>query len=153
HPAEAFLYYSRNDVRSVVCEEKHMGSRAVVIVCRDEEVARRRFGIEHEGRGAVYTRTGRSFFSNKETEQELLARVSTALDGAGLYAELKSDWVALDCELMPWSAKAQNLVRQQYAAVGSAGAASLASAVDVISAGVKTRPELAATLDALRQRQ
>lgn len=153
HPAEAFAYYSRNGLRSVVCEEKHMGSRAVVVVCRDEEVARRRFGIEHEGRGVVYTRTGRSFFSNKETEQELLARVSTALHDAGLYAELASDWVVLDCELMPWSAKAQHLVRQQYAAVGSAGAVSLASAVDVISAGVKRHPELAASLDDLRRRQ
>jgi hypothetical protein len=28
----------------VVCEEKHMGSRAVVIVCRDAESAQTRFG-------------------------------------------------------------------------------------------------------------
>ena len=32
-------------VPQVVCEEKHMGSRAVVIVCRDEEAARERFGV------------------------------------------------------------------------------------------------------------
>ena len=36
-------------VPRVVCEQKHMGSRAVVIVCRDEEAARRRFGVTGEG--------------------------------------------------------------------------------------------------------
>ncbi len=40
HPAEAFAYYRSQGVPTVVCEEKHMGSRAVVIVCRDEDAAR-----------------------------------------------------------------------------------------------------------------
>src|SRR5437867_4305282 len=40
HPAEAFAYYRHAGVPKVVCEQKHMGSRAVVIVCRDDEVAR-----------------------------------------------------------------------------------------------------------------
>ena len=40
HPAEAFAYFRAHGVPKVVCEEKHMGSRAVVIVCRDEDAAR-----------------------------------------------------------------------------------------------------------------
>lgn len=36
-----------------------MGSRAVVIVCRDEDAARRHFGVTGEGFGICYTRTGR----------------------------------------------------------------------------------------------
>jgi protein phosphatase len=40
HPAEAFAYYRHEGVPKVVCEQKHMGSRAVVIVCRDDEAAR-----------------------------------------------------------------------------------------------------------------
>ncbi len=36
HPAEAFAYYRNEGVPRVICEEKHMGSRAVVIACRDE---------------------------------------------------------------------------------------------------------------------
>jgi protein phosphatase len=36
HPAEAFAYYRHQGVPEVVCEEKHMGSRAVVVVCRAE---------------------------------------------------------------------------------------------------------------------
>ncbi len=35
HPAEAFAYYRKEQVEQVICEQKHMGSRAVVIVCRD----------------------------------------------------------------------------------------------------------------------
>jgi protein phosphatase len=152
HPAEAFAHYSRNGVRTVVCEEKHMGSRAVVIVCKDDDVARRRFGVE-EGRGIVYTRTGRPFFNQRTTEVELLARVSSALESSGLYSELNSDWVVLDCELMPWSAKAQDLVRQQYAAVGAAGTASISKAIEALSEGVARYPELAARLEDLQRRQ
>ena len=39
HPVEAFSAYRDGGVEQVVCEEKHMGSRAVVVVCRDPAVA------------------------------------------------------------------------------------------------------------------
>ena len=52
YPSEAFSYYESHGVSQVVCEEKHMGSRAVVIVCRDEQAAQERFGIVGET-GAV----------------------------------------------------------------------------------------------------
>jgi protein phosphatase len=42
HPAEAFSGYRADGVQQVVCQEKHMGSRAVVLVCRDGGA--RRFG-------------------------------------------------------------------------------------------------------------
>jgi len=127
HPAEAFSYYQREGVAQVVCEEKHMGSRAVVIICRDEEAARRRFGVM-EGAGVVYTRTGRPFFQ-PELEREFLSRLRAAMTAADFWAEFQSDWAALDCELLPWSAKAQELLRGQYAAVGAAGRAALHEAV------------------------
>jgi protein phosphatase len=152
HPSEAFGYFARNGVRTVVCEEKHMGSRAVMVVCKDEEAARRRFGIEGEGQGVIYTRTGRRFFNDPQTERLVLARVSAALDSAGLYAQLASDWVVLDCELMPWSAKAQDLLRSQYAAVGAAGLASLAETARVMSTGAERHPELASRVASLQAR-
>ncbi len=34
HPAQAFAYYRNEGIARVICEEKHMGSRAVVIVCQ-----------------------------------------------------------------------------------------------------------------------
>ena len=46
-------------------------------------------------------------------------------DGSQPWDEFGTTWVCLDCELMPWSAKAQELLRSQYAAVGSAGRAAL----------------------------
>ncbi|WP_158220416.1 AAA family ATPase, partial [Kineosporia sp. A_224] len=45
HPAEAFAAYADDGVVEVVCEEKHMGSRAVVLLARTPDVARRRFGL------------------------------------------------------------------------------------------------------------
>lgn len=106
-----------------------MGSRAVVIVCRDEDAARRRFGVVGEGIGIVYTRTGRRFFADTALEAELLARLQAAIGAAGIWEAFETDWVCLDAELMPWSAKAEELLRHQYAAVGSAARASLAEAV------------------------
>jgi polynucleotide kinase-phosphatase len=129
HPAEAFAYYRSQGAPRVICEEKHMGSRAVVVVCRDEAAARERFGVAGGEVGVVYTRTGRRFFSDAALERAFLDRVRAALTAARLWDELETAWACLDCELMPWSAKAQELLRQQYAAVGSAGRAALPRAV------------------------
>ena len=52
--------------------------------------------------------------------------------GQGLWDELDTAWLCLDCELMPWSAKAQALLRDQYAAVGSAARATLSNVVPTI---------------------
>lgn len=134
HPSEAFAYYRHEGVPRVVCEEKHMGSRAVVIVCRDEEAALRRFGMTSDNAGVVYTRTGRPFFSDPSLEGEFLARVRKALDAAGTWEEFGSDWVCLDCELMPWSAKAQELLRGQYAAVGAASREALTQTIGELRA-------------------
>src|SRR3954466_14420912 len=98
-----------------------MGSRAVVIVCQDEQVARERFGVTEGEIGIVYTRTGRRFFNDLALEAQFLDRVRSALTVAKFWAELDTKWACLDCELMPWSAKAQELLKTQYAAVGAAG--------------------------------
>ena len=84
YPTEAFEYYRSSGVTRVVCEEKHMGSRAIVIACQDEEVARSRFGVENDGAGIVVTRTGRRFFDDKAIEEELIGKVSSALEKASL---------------------------------------------------------------------
>ena len=152
HPAEAFAYFRREGVAHVVCEEKHMGSRAVVIVCRDEDASRRRFGVIGEGIGVCYTRTGRRFFDNAQVEAEVLERVRKAVSSAGLWEELQTDWVCLDAELMPWSAKAQELLRQQYAAVGAAAKASLTEAVASLQRLAPSNADAMALLDRYQQR-
>ncbi|MFJ9037822.1 polynucleotide kinase-phosphatase [Streptomyces sp. NPDC102406] len=124
HPAEAFAQYAADGVPRVVCEEKHMGSRAVALVCKDADTARERFGVE-DGTvtGSLYTRTGRPFFDSRETTEEVLGRVRGAATAAGLWDELDTDWLLFDAELMPWSLKASGLLRSQYAAVGAASGA------------------------------
>ncbi|MFI6368218.1 polynucleotide kinase-phosphatase [Nocardia sp. NPDC050630] len=133
HPAEAFEYYRSEGVRRVVCEEKHMGSRAIVLVARSAPVAADRFGVDDGSTGALYTRTGRPFFDDTAQTEELLARVRTAAETAGLFEELNTEWLLLDTELMPWSAKAIGLLRNQYAAVGAAARAALGTATDLLA--------------------
>jgi polynucleotide kinase-phosphatase len=132
HPAEAFAYFRHEGVAQVICEEKHMGSRAVVIVCRDETVARRRFGIE--GGGVCYTRTGRPFFEDPAIQGVFLDRVRMGLERSGQWDQLGTDWLALDCEVLPWSAKALELLKGQYAAVGASARVALTASISVIEA-------------------
>jgi polynucleotide kinase-phosphatase len=153
HPAEAFAYYREAGVPRVICEEKHMGSRAVVVVCRDEEAARHRFGVADEGLGACYTRTGRRFFETNELEAQLLTRVRDAAVSSELFERLETDWLLLDCELMPWSAKAQELLRQQYAAVGAAARLGLGATISALeAAATHLDGEVAALLERTRAR-
>ncbi len=152
HPAEAFAYFRREGVARVVCEEKHMGSRAVVIVCRDEDTVRRRFGIVGEGIGICYTRTGRRFFDKPEIEKEFLDRIHKGVSSAGFWDTFRTDWVCLDAELMPWSAKAQELLRQQYAAVGSAARASLTEAVESLQPIAVKNGDVALLFERYQQR-
>jgi protein phosphatase len=152
HPDEAIAYYRHEGVGRVVCEQKHMGSRAVVIICRDEDTARKRFGVVGEGIGICYTRTGRKFFNDSGLEAEFLTRLHAALTSAGFWEELNSKWVCLDCELMPWSAKAQELLRQQYASTGAAARSALPDAIAALETAAVMNPNLAAMVEKYQQR-
>lgn len=125
YPTEALDYYKKRGVGKVVCEEKHMGSRAIVVICQNEETATKRFGVQNEGIGVCYTRTGRNFFNDTIVEKEFLGRVHQCLTNTNFWEKHSTDWVCLDTELMPWSAKAQALLKDQYAAVGAAAGAAL----------------------------
>ncbi|ADD40632.1 polynucleotide kinase-phosphatase [Stackebrandtia nassauensis] len=134
HPAEAFGYFRAAGATKVVCQEKHMGSRAVAVVCRDAATAAARFGVDDGGCGAVFTRTGRGFFNDDALTTGLLDRIRAAADASELWSKLESDWFVLDAELMPWSAKARELIRDQYAAVGAAARVSLPAAAKALRA-------------------
>lgn len=152
HPAEAFSYYRKCGVSQVVCEEKHMGSRAVVIVCRNEDIARQRFGVMDDSIGICYTRTGRHFFEKSGWERPLLERLQSALEEAKFWDEFNTNWVCLDCELMPWSAKALELLRQQYAAVGASSKAALFDAVSVLKQATERGIDVGSTLSQYKER-
>lgn len=152
HPAQAFAYYQNQGITEVICEEKHMGSRAVVIICRDETTAKKRFDVVNEGIGICYTRTGRRFFENSQLETEFLSRVNAALCQSCFWETFNTDWVCLDGELMPWSAKAQGLLRQQYAPVGRASRLALTDAVTVLQKAQERGVDVTAHLSSYQQR-
>jgi hypothetical protein len=71
---------------------------------------------------------------------------------SGLWDELAADWLLLDAELLPWSFKAEGLLRDQYRPVGAGAesmyaaanraleqAAARGLAVDQLAAGVRHR--------------
>ncbi|MFF5366849.1 polynucleotide kinase-phosphatase [Streptomyces sp. NPDC013187] len=145
HPEEAFAQYKDDGVARVVCEEKHMGSRAVALVCRDAEAARKRFGVDGPT-GALYTRTGRPFLDDDGLTEEILDRVRKAADEAGLWDALETDWLLLDAELMPWSLKASGLLRSQYAAVGAASGAVLPQALAALQGAAARGVDVAGLL-------
>jgi protein phosphatase len=129
-----------------------MGSRAVALVCRSLDAARARFGAPGDQTGAIWTRTGRSFFSDELTTA-LIDRLRVAAERAGLFDELGTSWLLLDAELMPWSAKAGQLLRDQYAAVGAAARASLPVAVEVLAQAAAAGLEVGDLLERTRARE
>ncbi|MFD6530469.1 polynucleotide kinase-phosphatase [Streptomyces sp. NPDC060184] len=151
HPAEAFAQYRADGVTTVVCEEKHMGSRAVALVCRDAAAARERFGTDGPT-GALYTRTGRPFLDDAELTETLLGRIRAAVTAAGLWEEWDTDWVLLDAELLPWSLKAGGLLRSQYAAVGAAAGAALPPALAALEAAAGRGVDVAPLAGRQRER-
>ncbi|MFJ9153549.1 polynucleotide kinase-phosphatase [Streptomyces sp. NPDC102270] len=159
HPAEAFAQYAQDGVERVVCEEKHMGSRAVALVCRDAETARRRFGVDGPT-GSLYTRTGRPFFDDESVTETILDRLRTAIGEAGLWSELTAsnsasgagDWLLLDAELMPWSLKASGLLRSQYAAVGAASGAVFPGALAALQGAADRGVDVSDLLGRQRER-
>jgi protein phosphatase len=163
HPAEAFAAYRTAGVDRVVCEEKHMGSRAVALVCRDEEAASRRFGVSGGAgvgagagagvTGALHTRTGRPFFDDPAVTEQVLARLRAAATAAGLWERLDTDWLLLDGELLPWSLKAAGLLRTQYAAVGAAAGAAFPPALAALeAAAARGKGDVGALLARQRER-
>jgi len=128
HLEQAFEEYAAWGVTRVVCEEKHMGSRAIAVIAKDREAAERRFEVGDGTTGTVYTRTGRPFFNDTT---ELVDRLRAA--AAPLFESLETDWLALDCELLPWSAKAIDLIKSQYASVGAAARHALPEALESLA--------------------
>jgi len=137
-PEEAFAYYGGKNVRRLVLEEKHMGSRALIVLARTLAEAERRFGIAGGERGVVMTRTGRRFFHDPELEAAVLHRIDAAMTASGLWDSLGTGWALWDAEIMPWSLKAQALIDRQYAPVGAAAIAGL-EALDSALASARSR--------------
>jgi protein phosphatase len=142
HPDEAFGYYREDGIAEVVVEEKHMGSRALIAICRDEDVARRRFGVISGETGMIYSRTGRPFFGDRATAEAIIARLRAAMAERDLWDRHATGWALLDAEIMPWSAKAQSLIREQYASTGAAARIGLSHATALLHQAAARDPSV-----------
>ena len=151
-PEEAFAFFWERGQKEVVLEEKHMGSRAVIALCRDPTVARSRFGTATDEAGAIWTRTGRAFFAEQGMRDAVLASLRQAATDTGLWQELETDWLLIDAEIMPWSAKASALIETQYAPVAAAANAGLKAAYDAATRAAERGVDIAALRDKLANR-
>jgi protein phosphatase len=77
-------------------------------------------------------------------EAELLSSMAAAVEAAGLWQEFDTGWFCFDCELMPWSAKAMELLRMQYAATGASARAAFADVLPVVDRARERLPEVQA---------
>jgi len=136
-PEEAFAFLRERGQHEAVLEEKHMGSRAIITLCRDADVARARFGTVTDEAGAIWTRTGRPFFGDIAKRDAVLESLRAAVTAAGMWSELSTDWLVLDAEIMPWSAKASNLIENQYAPVAASSQAGLSAALHAATRAVQ----------------
>jgi len=152
YPTEALAYFRSAGVESVICEEKHMGSRAVIVICRDENTAAARFSVKTNECGIIYSRSGRRFFSDRAMEAAVLERVKAALTAANFWHEYQSDWFSFDCEIMPWSLKAQSLLQEQYAAVGAASRNALANTLKILRQAEAIGRPVGALIDSTERR-
>lgn len=124
-----------------------MGSRAIAVIAADADAARRRFGVGDGSTGVVYTRTGRPFFADTTA---LIDRLRMAT--SPLFESLETDWLALDCELLPWSAKALELIKSQYASVGAAARQALPEVLGALDLAAARGLEVGELVGTMRRR-
>ncbi len=105
-PESALNYFRAEKIDKAVVEEKHMGSRGIVVLCRTLQPARDRFDVEGEIPGCAYTRNGRRFFKDEDTEAVFIERLERVFTRSNFWKRFSTDWVLLDGEILPWAVKA-----------------------------------------------
>ena len=138
HPDQAFDYFAAHGVDRVICQEKHMGSRAVV-------------RVTDQGDGVIHSRTGRAFLPDDQ-QSVVLQRIARAATAAGVWEDLGATWLLLDTEILPWTLKAEPMIRDQYAAVGAAATTALPAALHVLDAAAHRGIDVGTLLDRTRTR-
>ncbi|WP_139891622.1 polynucleotide kinase-phosphatase [Bacillus sp. D386] len=114
HPREAIDYYRSHGIERMIAEKKHMGSRAILLLFKDQPSALHYVG--YETLGVIYTRRGRCFFDSI-TEEKVVHELHSDLINHGYFEKYDTDFVLLDAEIMPWNLKAKELIQNQYAHV------------------------------------
>lgn len=141
----ALAYCRATGVTRMDAQRLRSGTRVVLIVCRDADVARRRFRVAEGETGSVYTAEGRAYFADREAEKAFLARVRAGMDAA--WDALATDWIALEGVMGPAVMRGLNprtgAPPALYSAVAMAARATLAAQEEVLTsagAGADTAP-------------
>ena len=129
HPDGAFNYYRQQGVSQCIVELKHMGSRAVLVLSKDEASAQRRFGSRRLG--SIYTKNWVRFFYDEALEGRILSELSAALTARQFWEKFHTDWVCLDGEITPWALKGEKF---HEATVSRLQSGALQCAEDVLAA-------------------
>jgi hypothetical protein len=121
-----FEYYRSERIEKLVLEESQRGPRTVAVICRDEDAALRRFGIF--SLGCLYTKTGRPLLPDPSP---FLRELSDGLTRANLWEQMKTDWVCLEGETLPWTLKGAALLDEELRLLGAGEAMYQRAAIDL----------------------
>ncbi|MBK3495945.1 polynucleotide kinase-phosphatase [Viridibacillus sp. YIM B01967] len=149
HPQEAIDYFKSKGVTTLVAEKKHMGSRAVLLLFKNKEVALQKIGFATLG--IIYSRTGRRFFE-RETEQQVVQSLNEELTAKGYFTKNDTDFVLLDAEIMPWNLKAKELIRSQYAHIAEQAILDRSKLLESLTQGMAARGDLAPWLSQMEEK-
>ncbi|WP_407270560.1 polynucleotide kinase-phosphatase [Radiobacillus sp. PE A8.2] len=149
HPQEAIDYYRSHGVEKMVAEKKHMGSRAVLLLFKDREAAKKWIGFDTLG--VIYSRKGRRFFDD-HIESQVIEKINKDFVANGYFDKYDTDFVLLDTEIMPWNLKAQQLISSQYAHVAENASMDRKQLVDKLMAASSNNEELATWLAEYQQK-
>ncbi|MDF2880165.1 MAG: polynucleotide kinasephosphatase [Clostridiaceae bacterium] len=111
HPIEAIEEYKSLGAKRLIAELKHMGSRSTIIVFKDKEKAIEFTNQQEEV--IIYSRTGKKFFNEKENETISL-RIKAILNSIDYFNRFDTGFVIIDAEILPWNAKGEGLLFNQY---------------------------------------
>ncbi len=121
HPAQAFDYYRKKNLIQVAAWACPVGTRVVVVLCRNDAVAQKRFHFVGDSLGTVYTRTGRPFFKEKDENQHLIQKLVKGMELAEVWDTLKTDWLCFEAIISPLSQFAIDFESEIYSPVVGAG--------------------------------
>ncbi|HEX2900398.1 MAG TPA: polynucleotide kinase-phosphatase, partial [Bacteroidia bacterium] len=121
HPVQAFDYYRKKSLVQVAAWACPIGTKVVLVICKNETVAKKRFDLEGAGQGSIHTRTGRPFFKDREAEQHLLQKLAKGMEVADVWETFKTDWICVEAIFSPVSKIAPDFVPKVHGKVAATG--------------------------------
>lgn len=115
HPEHAYNMY-RKYTNYIYGQEKHMGSRCVIVIARDRMIMKNIFGID--AIGFTQSRSGRQFLNDND-EKRFIEILYNRIEENNLW-NILGNWIVFDGEMLPWSYKAEGLIRDTFLATSCA---------------------------------